>query len=104
MKTPPVFFDPSRRRWQRFMRILALLLVLGMTMICALAVSVLRVPLSSVQDALLPQSVIHAGPQIAPPGGSLQQQLQQAVAALNTYVPTPSASQPAGQPPVQPTS
>jgi len=91
----PVFFDPSHRRWKWFKRILALLLVMGMIIISAVALSIVTVSTLVSSGSLLPQAFIHAGPEIAHPSdlfnGSPQQQLQQMVATLNNYVPSPTS-------------
>ena len=129
---PPVFFDPSQRRWRLSKYILVvtaqawykvvgifviivvlrttiitktcpfilpaeqlllvLALMLGMIFIFAMAVSILSVSSLADQDSILPQALVHAGPEIAHPSnsftGNSREQLQQMVATLNNLTST----------------
>ena len=91
----PVFFDPSQRRLRLFKYILVLALMLGMIFIFAMAVSILSVSSLADQDSILPQALVHAGPEIAHPSnpftGNSREQLQQMVATLNNFGPTSTA-------------
>ena len=92
MKVPPVFFDPGQQRWGRFKRGIAIALVLAMMLLCALSVSIMSLPTLSSLDPNLPQATSRLGPVVAHPAGTqpggLQQQLQQAIVALNQLVAT----------------
>ena len=72
--------------------LLVLALMLGMIFIFAMAVSILSVSSLADQDSILPQALVHAGPEIAHPSnpftGNSREQLQQMVATLNNLTST----------------
>lgn len=104
----PIFYDPARRRWRWFKRILALLLVLGMFMVCSLGVSIFSVPAVASPSLISPLTGTRSGSELFHANGSssasIQQQLNQMIAALNTQpTPTRSASVPPALVPANPT-